>query len=181
MKITQAWGWLTAGVLAAGLNASYHHGGLQWAHEIAGSFQHNSAAVLALASGNADQFLAEVQSLKGRNETRSCPLAGALSRTDHRISDSDLEVEESEVISLPQEAALARWDANRARIEAKFAAQAGRFHMASATFAPVIVKSFPAPVVCPRVHVNIPRMPMVKIPATPRIHIDLPSTSVGPV
>jgi hypothetical protein len=179
MKITQAWGWLTAGVLAAGLNASYHQGGLQWAHEIAGHVQHNSAAVLALASGNADKFLAEVQSRKVRGEAQSCPLAGALSRAEHRISDSDLEVDESEVISLQQEAALARWDANRARIEAKFAAQTARFNLASAAFAPVMAKSFPVPIVCPRVRVNIPRMPMVKIPAAPKIHIDLPSA--GPV
>ena len=44
---TQAWGWLAAAVLAAGLNSSYHDGGLQWAHEIVGSVQHNTGAVLA--------------------------------------------------------------------------------------------------------------------------------------
>ncbi len=49
-QMTQAWGWLTAGVLAAGLNASYHDGGLQWAHQVADRVEHGSAAVLALAS-----------------------------------------------------------------------------------------------------------------------------------
>ena len=58
MKTTQAWGWLAAGVLAAGLNAAYHDGGLEWAHRIADRVQHGSAAVVALAGGRADQFVA---------------------------------------------------------------------------------------------------------------------------
>src|SRR5215472_13364761 len=60
---TQAWGWLAAAVLAAGLNSSYHNGGLQCAHEIISSVQHNTNAVLALAAGRADRFLAEAQML----------------------------------------------------------------------------------------------------------------------
>ncbi len=35
MKTTQGWGWLTAGVLALGLNGIYHDGGAAWAHRIA--------------------------------------------------------------------------------------------------------------------------------------------------
>ena len=42
MKMTQAWGWLVAAVLAAGLNASYHDGGLQWAHQIADRVEQRS-------------------------------------------------------------------------------------------------------------------------------------------
>src|SRR5271170_250460 len=34
MKTTQGWGWLTAGVLALGLNGFYHDGGVAWAHRI---------------------------------------------------------------------------------------------------------------------------------------------------
>ena len=63
---TQAWGWLIAGVLAAGLNASYHDGGLQWAHEVAERVGHGSSAVLALASGNAERFLSEAQLVAAR-------------------------------------------------------------------------------------------------------------------
>ncbi|MGD0760452.1 MAG: hypothetical protein ABR921_16250 [Candidatus Sulfotelmatobacter sp.] len=32
---TQAWAWLTAGVVALGLNGFYHDGGAAWAHRIA--------------------------------------------------------------------------------------------------------------------------------------------------
>ncbi len=66
-QMTQAWAWLTAGVLAAGLNASYHDGGLEWAHQVADRVEHGSAAVLALASGRADQVLSQAQLLTARN------------------------------------------------------------------------------------------------------------------
>ena len=69
VKTTQAWGWLAAGVLAAGLNAAYHDGGLEWAHRIADRVQHGSAAVVALAGGRADQFVAEAALLSARNDT----------------------------------------------------------------------------------------------------------------
>src|SRR5271167_3986018 len=84
MKMTQAWGWLVAGVLAAGLNASYHNGGLQWAHQaveqIASQAEYRSEAVLALASGNAQRFMAASRTLTARNETASCQLATSMAR-----------------------------------------------------------------------------------------------------
>src|ERR1700739_2211262 len=82
---TQAWGWLVAAVLAAGLNASYHDGRLEWAHRIAGSAEHSSNAVLALATGHAARFLAEAQLLGARQEAASCPLSTALARIQTRI------------------------------------------------------------------------------------------------
>ena len=68
---TQAWGWLAAAVLAAGLNSSYHNGGLQWAHEIVDRVQHNSSAVLALATGRADQFMTEARILNADRTVES--------------------------------------------------------------------------------------------------------------
>lgn len=69
MKLTQqAWGWLAVGVLAAGLNAAYHDGDFAWAHRIADRAQHVSGAVVALASGHADRFLAEAETLSARND-----------------------------------------------------------------------------------------------------------------
>ena len=171
-KMTQAWGWLTAGVLAAGMNASYHNGGLQWAHEIADHVQHSSAAVLALASGNASQFLSEAQLLTARHEKSNCPLSATLARVQTRIARFEPGRDEFEVMSDRQEAQLARLEANRARIEARVAAQTAHLRMASMAFAPVVVKGIPAPVVCPRVRVNIPRIPTVKMPVIPEIHIE---------
>jgi hypothetical protein len=184
-KMTQAWGWLTLGVLAAGLNASYHNGGLQWAHQVADHVQHNSAAVLALASGNATRFLSEAQAVTAKNEKSSCRLASTLARVQNSISDAEQPGYRFEMMSAREEGQLARLEANRERIEARVqaqvAAQTAHLRMASVAFAPVTVKAISTPVVCPRIHVNIPRMPMMKMkmPVAPEIHIDIPSA--GPV
>ena len=75
---------------------------------------------------------------------------------------------------------LAKLEANRARMEAQFAVHTARFPMATAAFTPVTFKAMPAPVVCPRVRVNIPKLPMVKMPPpVPEIHIEMAGT--GPV
>lgn len=176
MKMTQAWGWLVAAVLAAGLNASYHNGGLQWAHEIADRVEQGSTAVLAQASGHADQPLAEAHLMTARTETASCPFATTMTQV---ARSSETSVERFDVMSAREEAQLARLEANRARIEARVAAQAAHIRIATAGFGPIDVRAIPAPVICPRVRVNIPRMPMIKTPVVPQIHIATGSS--GPV
>src|SRR5579859_237847 len=158
MKI-QAWGWLATAVLAAGLNASYHDGGLQWAHEIVNRVKYNSGAVLALATGNADQFVSQARVLTARGESSACPLANALTRVQTRIEQPDTEFAQFEMMSARQQAALARLEANRARIEA----QVARIRIPAMAFSPVVVPS-PRVSICPRVRVNIPR---VRVPAVP--------------
>ena len=176
MKTNRAWGWLAAGVLAAGLNASYYDGGFQWAHQIADRVGQHSAAVLARATGRADQFLAEARLLTARNEAVSCPWSTAVARVQSRIAHSQGRFE---VMSAREEAQRAKLEANRARMEAQFAVHTARFRMATAAFAPVTFKASPAPVVCPRVRVNIPQLPMVKMPVIPEIHVEMAGT--GPV
>lgn len=182
-KMTEAWGWLVVGVLAAGLNASYHNGGLQWAHEIADRAERSSSAVLALASGNADQFLAQARTLTAGSEARSCQLSNAMSRVQSGIDHSEAGFYHFEAMSARQQAQLERMQASRermeARIEAKIATQTAHLRIASATFAPVNLESIAVPVVCPRVRVNVPRMPVIKMPAVPVIHIQ--TGSAGPV
>jgi hypothetical protein len=168
--ITQAWGWLAAGVLAAGLNASYHDGGLQRVHQIADRFEHNTATVVALASGRADQFRAEARLLNARDQTASCPLT----RVRSMIEQSPAVFE---VMSAREEGQLARFEANRARLETRIAARTA--HLRIAAFAPMTVNAVSVPVVCPRIRVNIPRPPMIKMPVMPEIHIE--SSSAGPV
>lgn len=179
MKTNQAWGWLAAGVLAAGLNASYYDGAFQWAHQIAERVGYRSAAVLAEATGRADQFLAEAQLLAARNESASCPLTGALARVETGLAPSHWEFERFEAMSARQQAQLTRLEANRARMEAQIQARTLRLRIQAANFVPVDVKAIPAPVVCPRVRVNIPKMPMIKMPVAPEIHIEMPGN--GPV
>ena len=119
-QMTQAWAWLTAGVLAAGLNASYHDGGLQWAHQVADRVEDRSAAVLALASGRADQFLTEARLLTARDETASCPWVTTRARVQSEVDRSQARWD---VMSAREEAQLGRLEANRARMEAQIAAK----------------------------------------------------------
>ena len=89
------------------------------------------------------------------------------------------------MMSAREEGQLARLEANRERIEAQVqaqvASQTAHLRMASFAFAPVAVKAISAPVVCPRIRVNVSRMPMIKMkmPVAPEIHIEMPSA--GPV
>jgi hypothetical protein len=179
MKTNQAWGWLAAGVLAAGLNAIYHDGGLQWAHRIADQICHRSGAVVSLASGSADRFLAEARMLTARNEAASCPLTAVMARVQSRIERSQGRFDRFEAMSAREEAQLTRLEANRARMEAQIAVHAARFRMATIALAPVTFKAVPAPLVCPRVRVNIPKLPMAEMPVIPEIHVEMAGT--GPV
>ncbi len=165
---TQAWGWLAIAVLAAGLNSSYHNGGLQWAHEVADRVQHNSNVVLALATGRADRFLAEAQ-LATLHNSPSCPLSAAVAAVRHSIAPVRTEHEQFEVMAARQQEALARMEARRARMEVQLA----RLNMAN--FNPGSVR-IPR-VVCTRVNVRVPRiptmkMPVIQVPSTPVVHID---------
>lgn len=171
---TQAWGWLATAVLAAGLNASYHNGGLEWAHRIAARVGHNTSAVLALATGRADQFLAEAQIISA-HQSRSCPLSAALAEMRRSIAPAhsgfDRFEEVSDQFSARQEKHLAQLEANRARMEAQFA------RLSMAGFNPVVVRM--PRVVCPRVRLAVPRMPVVKMPSIPVVHVEY--TGAGPV
>lgn len=175
MKTTQAWTWLVAGVLAAGINASYHDGGLQWAHRIADRVvEHGSMAVLALDSGRPDLFLTEARMAMARDESASCRLATALARIQTVITRTSIARSETgfarfETMTAREEAQLVRGEAfrakaeaYRAKIEAQAAAQAACVRVPVAVVAPVNVR---VPVVCPRLRVNIPRPPMIQMDA----------------
>ena len=179
MKMTQAWGWLVAAVLAAGLNASYHNGGLEWAHQIADRIEQRSTAVFAQASGHAGQFLADARVLMARTDSSSCPLTTTLARVRTTIDNSETQVERFDVMTAREERQLARLEANRARIEAQVARQTAHIRIATAGFGPISVNAVPAPVVCPRVRVNIPRLPMMRMPVMPVVHVQ--TASAGPV
>lgn len=162
---TQAWGWLAAAVVAAGLNATYHDGGLKWAHEIADQVKHNSAAVMALATGRADQFLAEANFASARRQAPSCPFSAALAEARTIAVQNEFE-QRVEIMAAREQAQLARLEANRARIESRVA----RVHIPAVAFNPVVVRA-PKVSVCPRVRVNVPRLPNIKVPAMPVVHV----------
>ena len=168
--------------MAAGLNASYHDGGMRWAHEIVDQVAHNSNAVMDLAAGRAVQFLAEARVLDAGPETSSCPLATALAevrnrvvtRVQSRMAESDAELNRVEVLTDRGQAQLIRLEANRSRIEAQLA----KVRIPAMAFNPAVVSS-PRISICPRLRMSIPRLPVVKVPTVPMVHIDMPGA--GPV
>src|ERR1700722_7724201 len=145
MKMTQAWGWLAAGVLAAGLNARYHDGGLLWAHQIAGRIEHNSAAVLALAFGRADQFLSEARLMAPRAESASCQFSKAAAQMQRRIERSQAEFEDAAArdfafMHAREESEYPPLESNRVRLEAQLTARTIRLGMPPAAFTRVSLK-----------------------------------------
>jgi len=175
MKTKQAWGWLAAGVLAAGLNANYYDGGFAWAHRVAERVGHSSQAVLALAGENPARLFWEARLLTTRQEAASCRLATAMARVQAKIARSEAEAE-AEVDREParEDAQLARLEVNRARIEAQMA----RIRIPAAAFTPVLVR-MTGTSVCPRVRVNVPLRPVLNISPMPVIH--LATASAGPI
>jgi hypothetical protein len=173
MKTTQAWGWLAAGVLALGLNGIYQDGGAAWMRRnvdgVIARIADRSGAVLALAAGRADWFAAKANLLGVRNETASCRVASAVARFQTKIARTQGGLAEFEAMAAREEAALARLEANRARIEAQ---------VARVRFSPVAFDAARIPVICPRVRVNTPRMPVVKIPAPV---VNFGSSGGGPI
>ncbi len=172
---TQAWGWLTAGVLALGLNGFYHDGGAAWAHRIVDQVAGRPVALVSLASERVDRFIEQTNLVAARKETGSCRVATAMARFQTRIARTQNRMASFEVMSVRPEAELARLEANRARIEE----QAARVR-----FAPAVFERETEPeihIVCPRVWVNVPRVsipqpPVVRVPV---VHVE--TLGAGPV
>ncbi len=173
---TQAWGWLAAAVLAAGLNASYHDGGMQWAHRIADRMDHGASAVMALASGHADQFLTEMRMASAHDETASCQFETSLARVQARLARTQTRVAHFEGMTAQQEAQFARLEANRDYVMSRIEAETNRIRIPAVSVTPVVAR-VPHISVCPRVRVSVPAMPMIRVPA-PEIHVE---TGLGPI
>ncbi|HKH98660.1 MAG TPA: hypothetical protein VJ999_06085 [Candidatus Sulfotelmatobacter sp.] len=191
MKPIQAWGWLAAGVLALGLNGAYQDGAAEWARRAIEPVVQRTTAVLALASGRADQFLAEARALMARDETvsprraalaqgRDCRLATALAQVQTSVARSGAGLARVETLSARQEAQLTRLEANRARMEGQLASKAARFRAATASFNFSdfdSIKNLSRAQGCTRVRVTVPRPPLVRIPV-PVIHVEV--AGLGP-
>ena len=196
---TQAWAWLTAGVVALGLNGFYHDGGAAWAHRIAERVSDRSDFVVKRVSDRADQFVAEVRMAAVRDETASCPLSTALAQFQGAMAGTrfaqtklaqtnfvelDQMTVREEVQAARSEVIQARAEARAAQVEARVDAQMARMHFAPAAFERIVIDQavfdpVKIRVVCPRVRVNVPavRIPVVNIPRIPAIRIPAPVIS----
>jgi hypothetical protein len=171
---TQAWGWLATAVLAAGLNAGYHDGAFQWAHRIVGRVGHSSIAVLALATGHADQLLTEARILAAHRHSSSCPLEAAAADMQAILEPVQTNFAEFEQMTGRQQAELAKIEGKRDRLEARLI----RIRIPALALNRIEASTSRVSI-CPRVRVNIPRMPMVKVPTPPVVHID--TGNLGPI
>ena len=192
MKTSQAWGWLAAGVVAAGLNAAYHDGGLAWARRAADGVVERSQAVTALVRGQADRFLADVQVLTAENDAATNranavwtrvqrnvdeqvmdnALANAQAKIDRDLGRCQAGSARMEEMSARRQARL---DEALARFNQRPAARTVRVNMTMAAFNSAQARR------C-TMQVKIPRIPMIKmppVPPSPEIHSEAPSA--GPV
>ena len=149
---------------------------MQWAHEIVDRVGHNTGAVLALATGRADQFMAEARMLNVERHESQCPLTAAMAKVQSSVNQSQSEFNGFQALSDREQAQLDRLEANRARIETQVQAKLARVRFVEANFNPVVVQV--PEITCPRVRVNIPRIPRINVPA-PVVHIDY--SGLGPV
>ena len=169
---TKGWGWLTAGVLALGLNGFYQDGGAAWAHRVVDRVAGETGTFADLASARFDRLEERISLVAARNETASCRLATSMARFQNQIARTQTGMSRFEAMSARQEAAVARVEAKRARIEDQMVHLEFASGISSDMFRPVVVRAIKVPVVCPRVRVNVPRVPVVKIPA-PMVRVDL--------
>ena len=191
MNRSRAWGWLAAGVLALGLNGFYQDGGFAWAHRVADRIVERSQAVIALAKGQADEFLAQARILTVRSEDVSSPAYSALARAhenldeqilmervQQQVDEQVLENVESNVqaniekriagcqvraarMQAEADRRQARLDAAQARMNARLAAQTVRINLARAAFNSA--NFAPGSRICVRLR--------GRVPATPILHI----------
>jgi hypothetical protein len=180
MKRNQAWGWLVAAVMAAGLNASYHNGDLQWVHRVAEQAKHRTVAVLALASGRADLFLAQAQVLAAHEQADS-RLAVAMTPVQAETANSEASAGRVEALAACKELQRARMEIQKARLQARIDANVAHFQVTRAKLnrafnpMPVAFNPMKAPA-CPRIRVVIPQIPGMRMPA---IHVN--TASADPV
>jgi hypothetical protein len=168
---TQAWTWLTAGVLALGLNGIYQDGGAAWAHRIANRVADRTGPVLALATGRAGLLAEKAQVLAVKQHPQSCRLATAMARTQTKMARTQRRFDRFQAMAEREQAALADFEANRARFETDLA----RVRVVSSSFTVPEIRIANMPVVCPRVGMNIPQTIM----KTPVVHVR--TAGAGPV
>ena len=175
---TQAWAWLTAGVVALGLNGFYHDGGAEWAHRVADRLSDQSSVVAERVSGRAEQFLENAGMVAARSETASCRLSTALARAQTKMARTQNRFAHFQAMSARNGAQVVELEMNQAQVEQRVEAQLARVQFASAVVDPVQVR-----VVCPRVRVNVPgvRIPRVEIPEINIPEIRVPEVRIPEV
>ena len=153
---TQAWVWLTAGVMALGVNGVLHDEAGQWLRGLAAQRAAGAASVLAPASSHVDSLLADVQRQIAGNERLNCRQSSKIGRIQGSIARGEGGLARAEELAAREEARLAQLEMNRARIEAA-AAQA---QFATMGLRPIEFTAPRVQVSRPRLRVSVPHLPV---------------------
>lgn len=185
---TTAWGWLTAGVLALGLNGFYQDGGAAWLHraveQVRAEVAHGSGLLADLATGKIDRFMLRANILQARTQTAaSCRASVATAKVQGKIARTQGQLAHFEVMSARQRAAFARMEARRAEMEAKLADMQFtpyEFESSTPVCRRIVVHVPEVHVNVPEVHVSVPRItvhqPAVKV-EVPAVHVEVPEVT----
>ena len=172
-KMTQAWIWLSAGVLAAGLNAVYHDGGAAQMREIACRIADrvvnrvidNSERVVARTADRADHLLTLARLTVREDESVPCRYKAVVPTLQARLDGQrDAEIARVNLLVAHKQAQLARVEADRDRVEAVLTdirIPNVEMHISS----------------CPRIRVNVPRIPEVHV-QVPNVRIPAPEIQI---
>jgi hypothetical protein len=178
-----AYGWLLAGVAALGLNGFYQDGGAQRVHQFIGRIDHRTEAVIALATGHADRFLAEASIIAAHETNTDCPPSPVVPKlhvarlnfspaawTEFQAEAQAKSNREIARITRAHDLAHARVEAEFARIAATRARTQAQWDrdQTLALANPVIVRLPNLPKIdCARVDVKVPQIPSIRVPAAP--------------
>ena len=87
MRSEKAWVWLTAGVLALGLNGAYQDGQFAWAHHLAD----RSAAFVQQAQDQSCRFLAMAELMLGHDHATIARAQDRLAQMQDRLSRQQMD------------------------------------------------------------------------------------------
>ena len=111
------------GCWQAGLNASYHDGGLQWAHRIAGQIENRANVVLALLMVAPMRPLPRrVSRMTAADENSEYRFDSALAHAQTKLGKLERRIQSASGFV---DRKLARLQANRARVEARLSRSPG--------------------------------------------------------
>ena len=150
MRNTQAWAWLTAGIVALGLNGLYHDGGAAWAHRVSEGISNRADYAIERVSGRAEQLVAvaHFDAMSAREQAQMDRWQAQRDRIQARV---------------------------QVQVDSQIARQMARVRVARAGMDSVEINPVEIRVACPRVQVNVPavRIPAVDIPEiqVPRVKI----------
>jgi hypothetical protein len=173
---TQAWAWLAAGVVALGLNGFYHDGGFECLHRAADRIESRSSAVLALATGRAQQFLEQARVATLPDETDAPVLEAAVARAQTTIARTETTFDRWQAVSDRQEVRFVRLEATRARLQT-VQARLACSRIPAVTVNPVAFKAVRIET-CPRIRVSVQRIPTIDVPTVSIPKIDIPRVSI---